>query len=361
MSLAEANAIETDEAIRSRMIEIGRKARAASARLAHATTEEKNTAIAAMSAALRRSGKELLAANAEDLARARDNNLTPAMVDRLKLDEKRIEGIAQALDDIGALPDPIGSKIEHWTRPNGLKISKVRVPLGVIGIIYESRPNVTADAGALCLKSGNAVILRGGSEAIGSSRAIHACLKEGLRKAGLPEDSIQLVPTTDRRAVGVMLGEMTAFIDVIVPRGGKSLIARVQREARVPVIGHLEGLCHVYVDKSADLEMAKRIVVNAKMRRTGICGAAETLLVDKACAPDTSQAARRSPDRCGLRRARRYRHPGRRQPRHTCDRRGLAHRISRGNHLGTDCRWRQRRDRAHRNVWLASHRSHHCG
>ena len=275
---------ETDESIRSRMMEIGRRARGASARLAHATTQEKNVALSAMSAVLRRSGNSILASNAEDLARAAENNLTAAMADRLKLDEKRIEGIASALDDIRALPDPIGSEIEHWSRPNGLKISKVRVPLGVIGIIYESRPNVTADAGALCLKSGNAAILRGGSEAIHSSRAIHACLQDGLRAAGLPEDAIQLVPTTDRRAVGVMLGGMTEFIDVMVPRGGKSLIARVQKEARVPVIGHLEGLCHVYVDKSADLEMAKRITVNAKMRRTGICGAAETLLVDRACA-----------------------------------------------------------------------------
>ena len=206
------------------------------------------------------------------------------MIDRLTLDVARIDGIAKALDDIRALPDPIGSEIESWTRPNGLKISKVRVPLGVIGIIYESRPNVTADAGALCLKSGNAVILRGGSEAIHSSRAIHACLIEGLKAAGLPADAIQLIPTTDRRAVGVLLSEMTEYVDVIVPRGGKSLIARVQKEARVPVIGHLEGLCHVYVDKSADLEMAERIVVNAKMRRTGVCGAAETLLVDRACA-----------------------------------------------------------------------------
>ncbi|MFZ1992166.1 MAG: glutamate-5-semialdehyde dehydrogenase [Alphaproteobacteria bacterium] len=285
MSVTETDTkAETDDMIRSRMMAIGARARAAASHLARATTEEKNAALSAMAACLRRSGNALLAANAEDLARARENKLTPAMIDRLKLDEKRIEGIAQALDDICALPDPIGSEIEHWTRPNGLKISKVRVPLGVIGIIYESRPNVTADAGALCLKSGNASILRGGSEAIHSSRVIHACLVEGLRAAGLPEDSIQLVPTTDRRAVGVMLGEMTEFIDVMVPRGGKSLIARVQKEARVPVIGHLEGLCHVYVDKSADLEMAKRITVNAKMRRTGICGAAETLLVDRACA-----------------------------------------------------------------------------
>jgi glutamate-5-semialdehyde dehydrogenase len=186
------------------------------------------------------------------------------------------------LEDIVALPDPIGSIAAHWTRPNGLDISRVRVPLGVIGIIYESRPNVTADAGALCLKSGNAVILRGGSESERSNRAIHDCLVAGLTAAGLPEACIQLVPTTDRAAVGLMLSEMTEFIDVLVPRGGKSLVARVQKEARVPVIGHLEGNCHVYVDRDADLSMARAIVLNAKLRRTGICGAAETLLVDRA-------------------------------------------------------------------------------
>ena len=206
------------------------------------------------------------------------------MLDRLELDDKRVEAAARALEDVAALADPIGTVLAEWTRPNGMLIQRRRVPLGVIGIIYESRPNVTADAGALCLKSGNAVILRGGSESARSNAAIHACLEEGLIAAGLPTACIQLVPTIDRAAVGYMLAEMAQHIDVIVPRGGKNLITRVQQEARVPVIGHLEGVCHVYVDRSADLTMAKEIVLNAKMRRTGVCGAAETLLVDRGCA-----------------------------------------------------------------------------
>jgi glutamate-5-semialdehyde dehydrogenase len=205
------------------------------------------------------------------------------MLDRLRLDGARIEAMAQGVEQIVALPDPIGTVVAEWERPNGLRIQRVRVPLGVIGIIYESRPNVTCDAGALCLKSGNAAILRGGSESHHSSAAIHACLVDGLRAAGLPEACIELVPTTDRAAVGYMLSAMTDSIDVIVPRGGKSLVARVQQEARVPVIGHLEGNCHVYVDRAADLNMARAIVKNAKLRRTGICGAAETLLVDEGC------------------------------------------------------------------------------
>jgi len=227
----------------------------------------------------------LLAANQRDVAEAQACGQSAALLDRLTLDEKRIEAMAQGLLDIADLADPVGAVLAEWSRPNGLVIQRLRVPLGVIGIIYESRPNVTADAGALCLKSSNAVILRGGSESVHSSAAIHDCLIEGLKAAGLPPACIQRVPTTDRAAVGYMLSEMSEFIDVIVPRGGKSLIARVQAEARVPVIGHLEGVCHVYVDGDADLEMAKRIVVNAKMRRTGVCGAAETLLVDRACAP----------------------------------------------------------------------------
>jgi glutamate-5-semialdehyde dehydrogenase len=198
------------------------------------------------------------------------------------LDASRVDGMARGLEEIAALPDPVGTAIAEWTRPNGLVMQRVRVPLGVVGIIYESRPNVTADAGALCLKAGNAAILRGGSESHHSSRAIHTCLARGLREAGLPEAAIQLVPTTDREAVGLMLKGLGGAVDVIVPRGGKSLVTRVQEEARVPVFAHLEGLCHTYVDRSADLEMAKRIVVNAKMRRTGVCGATETLLVDKA-------------------------------------------------------------------------------
>ncbi len=266
------------------MERIGRAAVAASGVLARAGTDRKNAALMAAAAALRARASEILAANERDVAAARGAGLGGAMLDRLQLDPARIEAMATGVEQIAALPDPVGTVSAEWTRPNGLHIQRVRVPLGVIGIIYESRPNVTCDAGALCLKSGNAAILRGGSESHHSSTAIHACLLEGLRAAGLPEESIQLVPTTDRAAVGHMLGAMSDYIDVIVPRGGKSLIARVQQEARVPVIGHLEGNCHVYVDRAADLSMARTIVKNAKLRRTGICGAAETLLVDAGCA-----------------------------------------------------------------------------
>jgi glutamate-5-semialdehyde dehydrogenase len=263
---------------------IGRAAVVAAEQLALASTAIKNRALSAAAAALRADSRLILAANAEDMRDAHSAALSAALLDRLKLDERRVEATARGLEDIVALEDPIGAVIAEWTRPNGLRISRVRVPLGVIGIIYESRPNVTADAGALCLKSGNAAILRGGSESRRSSAAIHACLVKGLIEAGLPATAIQLVPTADRAAVGEMLGGMQDYIDVLVPRGGKSLVARVQAEARVPVIGHLEGNCHVYVDRDADLAMARRITVNAKMRRTGICGAAETLLVDRASA-----------------------------------------------------------------------------
>src|SRR5688572_522105 len=263
------------------MERMGQDALAAAAVLAQASTERKNDALVAAAKAIRASVPKILAANEKDMAGARARNLSSALLDRLKLDEKRIEGMARAIEDVVALADPVGAIAAEWTRPNGLQIQRVRVPLGVVGIIYESRPNVTADAGALCLKSGNAVILRGGSEGANSSRAIHECLVAGLRAAGLPEASIQLVPTTDRAAVGYMLAGMADYIDVIVPRGGKSLIERVQREARVPVIGHLDGNCHVYIDRDADVRMATQIAVNAKMRRTGICGAAETLLVDR--------------------------------------------------------------------------------
>jgi len=261
---------------------LGRGAADAAEVLALASTETKNRALAAAAQALRARTADLLAANTRDMEAARAKGLSGAMLDRLALDEKRIEAMARGVEDIAALDDPIGTTTAQWTRPNGLQISRVRVPLGVIGIIYESRPNVTCDAGALCLKSGNAAILRGGSESAHSSRAIHACLVDGLRAAGLPAGCIQLVPTTDRAAVGYLLSSMTEFIDVVVPRGGKSLVARVQAEARVPVIGHLEGVCHVYVDRAADLDMARAIVRNAKLRRTGVCGAAETLLVDAA-------------------------------------------------------------------------------
>jgi glutamate-5-semialdehyde dehydrogenase len=266
------------------MTPIGRAAVAAAEVLARADTAQKNAALEAAAAALRRRREEILAANARDLKAGQVASLTGAMLDRLRLDPARIEAMAAGVEQIVALPDPVGSVIAEWERPNGLRIQRVRVPLGVIGIIYESRPNVTCDAGALCLKSGNAAILRGGSESHHSSTAIHGCLVDGLRAADLPEACIQLVPTTDRAAVGYMLAGMTDSIDVIVPRGGKSLVARVQQEARVPVIGHLEGNCHVYVDRAADLAMARAIVLNAKLRRTGICGAAETLLVDEGCA-----------------------------------------------------------------------------
>jgi glutamate-5-semialdehyde dehydrogenase len=226
----------------------------------------------------------ILAANAEDLKQVEGKGLLPSFIDRLTLTEKGISAMAQGLREIAEFKDPVGEVIAAWDRPNGLNIERVRTPLGVIGVIYESRPNVTADAGALCLKAGNAVILRGGSDSAQSSQAIHDCLVAGLKAADLPEHAIQIVPTTDRAAVGAMLSGLDGAIDVIVPRGGKSLVARVQNEARVPVFAHLEGLCHIYVDTSADLEMAKKIVVNAKMRRTGVCGAAETLLVDKAVA-----------------------------------------------------------------------------
>ena len=266
------------------MNRLGRDAVVAAAALALATTATKNQALAKMAAALRANRAALLAANILDMDAARAKGLSGAMLDRLALNDKGVESMARGVEEIAALADPVGSVIAQWTRPNGLDIARVRVPLGVIGIIYESRPNVTCDAGALCLKSGNAAILRGGSESVFSSRAIHACLVEGLRAAGLPAASIQLVPTTDRAAVGHLLSSMTDYIDVVVPRGGKSLVARVQKEARVPVIGHLEGVCHVFVDRDADLAMARSIVRNAKLRRTGICGSAETLLVDAACA-----------------------------------------------------------------------------
>ena len=278
------NVIDGTQDIAGRMAALGRAARAAARELALAPAEAKNRALAAMAEAIRADVEGCLKANALDLAAAEQKGRPAAFLDRLTLTPERIAAMAQGLDEIAALADPVGDVIASWERPNGLRIERVRVPLGVIGIVYESRPNVTADAGGLCLKSGNAVILRGGSESHHSSRAIHRCLLAGLAAAGLPEAAIQIVPTTDREAVGLMLKGLDGAIDVIVPRGGKSLIARVQQDARVPVFGHLEGLCHVYVDKAADLEMAKEIAVNAKMRRTGICGAAETLLVDRACA-----------------------------------------------------------------------------
>jgi glutamate-5-semialdehyde dehydrogenase len=266
------------------MRRLGEAALAARSVLAAAPRTQKDAALLAAAAALRTHQVEVLAANALDMTQAEHKDLSAAMLDRLRLDPSRLEAMARGLEAIAALPDPVGRVLEEWRRPNGLAIARIAVPLGVIGIIYESRPNVTADAGALCLKSGNAVILRGGSESARSSAAIHRCLVEGLRAVGLPEASIGLVPVTDRAAVGHMLSGMTEYIDVLVPRGGKGLVKRVQEEARVPVIGHLDGNCHVFVDRAADLPMAVAIVLNAKLRRTGICGAAETLLVDEGCA-----------------------------------------------------------------------------
>jgi glutamate-5-semialdehyde dehydrogenase len=266
------------------MMQLGREAVAARRVLAKSGTDQRNRALHAMAASLRARQPEILAANERDMRAATDGGLSRAALDRLALDAARVEAMAKGVEEIAALGDPIGTVMAEWTRPNGLRIQRVRVPLGVIGIIYESRPNVTCDAGALCLKSANAAVLRGGSESHHSSTAIHACLVQGLLAAGLPAACIQLVPTTDRAAVGMMLAGLDGALDVIVPRGGRSLIARVQQEARVPVIGHLEGLCHVYVDKAANLEMARSIVLNAKLRRTGVCGAAETLLVDAVAA-----------------------------------------------------------------------------
>ncbi|MCR5856601.1 glutamate-5-semialdehyde dehydrogenase [Mesorhizobium sp. J428] len=266
------------------MAQIGRDALAAARPLAIASTERKNAALRAMADAIVANEKTILEANAIDLANGVESKLSPAMMDRLKLDPARIAAIVTGIREIAELKDPVGEVIAAWDRPNGLKIERVRTPLGVVGVIFESRPNVTADAGALCFKAGNPVILRAGSDSANSSAAIHACLVEGLKAQDLPEAAIQLVPVTDRAAVGEMLKGLDGNLDVIVPRGGKSLVARVQSEARVPVFAHLEGICHLYIDKSADLDMAVKIAVNAKMRRTGICGSAETLLVDRAAA-----------------------------------------------------------------------------
>lgn len=261
------------------MTEIGARARAAAAELAYASSERKAAALQAAAAAVWARRDEILDANVLDMDFGRDKGLSPAMLDRLMLNETRLRGIVDALRQVAEQRDPVGRVLDQWTRPNGLHIQRVATPLGVVGVIYESRPNVTADAGALCLKAGNAVILRGGSESFHSSEALHACMQQGLREAGLPEAAIQLIPTRDRAMVAEML-RATEYIDVIVPRGGKGLVGLVQAEARVPVFAHLEGICHVYADRDADLEKARRVVLNAKTRRTGICGAAECLLID---------------------------------------------------------------------------------
>jgi glutamate-5-semialdehyde dehydrogenase len=266
------------------MTSLASQARAAARVLALAPPEQKDRALQAIERAIRSHAQAILAANAEDVAEVRSGGATAAFIDRLTLTPARIDSMADGVATVRGIPDPVGTVTEKWQRPNGMTIERVRVPLGVIGVIFESRPNVAADAGVLCLKSGNAVILRGGSDSFRSCRAIHECLVQGLREAGLPEAAITLVPTRDRAAVGLLLTGLNGGVDVIVPRGGKSLVARVEAEARVPVFAHLEGVNHVYVDRSADLEMAKKIVLNAKMRRPGVCGAAETLLVDRAAA-----------------------------------------------------------------------------
>ena len=281
---APLKAIDGNADLPALMTDLATQARAAARVLALAPPEQKDRALEAIERAIRANAQKILAANAEDVTEVRATGATSAFIDRLTLTPARIESMADGVATVRAIPDPVGSVTESWQRPNGMTIERVRVPLGVIGVIFESRPNVAADAGVLCLKAGNAVILRGGSDSFRSCRAIHDCLVQGLREAGLPEAAITLVPTRDRAAVGLMLTGLNGGVDVIVPRGGKSLVARVEAEARVPVFAHLEGVNHVYVDRSANLEMAKKIVLNAKMRRPGVCGAAETLLVDRAAA-----------------------------------------------------------------------------
>ncbi len=277
MKPSETLSDETTEQMRA----LGHRARAAQRAIALAPSKTKSEALLAAATEMYDRMALIMHANTQDIESARAAGMTSAYIDRLTLDKKRINAIGQGLEAIAALPDPVGKVMEAWTRPNGLRIERIRVPIGVVGIIFESRPNVTADAGALCLKAGNAAILRGGSDSINSSRQIHACIAKGLAAVGLPEGAVQLVPTTDRAAVGMMLKGLDGAIDVIVPRGGKSLVARVQDEARVPVFAHLEGLCHTYVDRDADIDMALAIVLNAKLRRTSVCGATETLLVDR--------------------------------------------------------------------------------
>ena len=342
--------------LEAEMFALGRGARDAAAKLRDASTATKNKALIAAADAIRAHQNAILAANAEDVKSAASRNLSPALMDRLKLDAKRVEATAKGVADVAALADPVGRELARWTMPNGLDIARVATPIGVLGIIYESRPNVTADAGALCIKSGNAAILRGGSESFHSSRALHAALVEGLEAAGLPGAAIQLVPTTDRAAVGHMLAGLGGAIELIIPRGGKSLVARVQNEARVPVLAHLEGVCHTYVHEKADLEKARALVLNGKMRRTGICGATETMLIDASIigthlTPILDDLANAG---CEIRGDARVRAQ---YPRAKAgDRRGLAHRISRRDHRGARGRRRGRGDPPYRDLWLAAHR-----
>ena len=343
------------------MNRIGADAAEAARVLAQAGATEKNTSLRAAAGELRARCEEILSGNALDLADARKASASAALLDRLALDRSRIEAMARGLEEIAALPDPVGTLTAEWQRPNGLVIQRVRVPLGVIGIIYESRPNVTADAGALCLKSGNAAILRGGSESLRSSTAIHACLVAGLTTAGLPTTAIQLVPTTDRAAVGLMLGGLDGRIDVLVPRGGKSLVERVRREARVPVIGHLEGNCHVYVDRAADIGMARAIVRNSKLRRTGVCGAAETLLIDAGCAATHLAPIVRDLLEAGCEVRGDAGGDGRRSAGAAGHRGRLADGVSRCGNRRAGGRWRGCRDRAYRALRFGAHRVHRHG
>lgn len=275
------NAPAASLSLEALMLDLGRRARAAAAKVRDASPETRTAALKAIAKRIREAASEILAANAEDVASGRNEGLADSFIDRLALDEKRLEGVAKAVDDTANLPDPVGTVLANWTRPNGLNIQRVRTPLGVIGVIFESRPNVAADAGALCLRAGNTVILRGGSDSAKSVAAIGRALRAGLKDAGLPDDAIQIVPTTDRAAVGMLLGGLNGALDVIVPRGGKSLVERVQNEARVPVFAHLEGLCHTYVHEAAKPHEAISLIVNAKMRRVSVCGATETLLIDR--------------------------------------------------------------------------------
>jgi glutamate-5-semialdehyde dehydrogenase len=294
MSLSTAT-ISSSGTTEGELLAMGHRARAAAATLRNASAAHRTRAIQAMAAAIRRHAEAILRANARDMAAATAHH------DRLRLDEERIEGIAAALETVAALPDPVGQETARWQRPNGLDIARVRVPIGVIGMIYESRPNVTADAAAICVRSGNAIILRSGSEALQSSLAIHMALAEGLEVVGLPRDAVQMIATADRDAVGILLGGLDGAVDLIIPRGGRSLVERVNKDARVPVLGHLEGVCHTYVHASADLAMAVSIVRNAKLRRVSVCGATETLLVDRAVAPQLLPLIAQALDGCELR------------------------------------------------------------
>jgi glutamate-5-semialdehyde dehydrogenase len=329
--------------LEAEMHAMGERARVAAVVLREASTESKNDALLAASNAIRADKDKILAANDEDMRAGEARGLSPALLDRLRLDGKRVEAMVQGAAAVAALPDPVGRELARWKRPNGLDIARVATPIGVLAIIYESRPNVTADAGALCLKSGNAVILRGGSESAESSIAIHAALIEGLRQANLPEAAIQMVPTIDRAAVGMIFAGLSGAVDLIVPRGGRSLVARVQAEARVPVLAHLEGICHTYVHAQADLAKARALVLNGKMRRTGICGATETLLIDRSILSSHLVPILDDLARAGCQ----IGHGG-----------GLAHRISRRHHRGARSERGGRGDPAHRDPRFAAHRMH---